>query len=461
MFFLIPVLMVLVLIIGVSAGIWLFTFHYKRNAGKTRSIKKSKSKDDALRDVNRRLAKNPKDAVALNFLGNYYFEAQDWANALLAYEKLAEIPPVNNEFDQVEVNVRAGSAAVKLNNLETAYKYLVIARALAPNNQEANFQLGNLEFQRGNYEKAAQMIQQSLSQNPEYAPALRTLGHALFRLKRIKEAMAYIRKAMEFAPSDKESLFTLAECYAESGQKDQALRIYSHLRPDEQWGAAACLASGLLHADSHQNEAAITDFEIGLKHENIKEDVEVALLYEMAAAYIRLKDISAAMSYLQQVKTLRESYRETNELIDSYKELSANRNLQLYSLGSSADFVALCRKIVMTYYPKARSKITKTAVSGNEWADITAEIDTPKWSNVVMFRFIRTQGTIGELVVRDFQSHLKENKADKGVCAGIGTYSDEARKFTEARLIDLIDREKLIPILNGLDVKLQTAAAPK
>jgi tetratricopeptide (TPR) repeat protein len=457
MFFLIPVLIVLVLIAGVSIAAWFFSTRYKR-APRGRGIKNTKSKEDAIRMANKRIAKNPKDAAALNFLGGIYFEAEDWANAHLIYEKLTEIPPVNNEFDQVEVNVRAGHAAMRLNNLEAAYKYLVVARSLAPANQEANYQLGNIEFQRGNYEKAAQLIQQALAQNPEYAPALRTLGHALFRLKRIKEAMNYIRKAIEFAPNDKESLFTLAECYAESGQKDQALRIYSHLRPDEQWGADACLASGLILADTHQNEAAIADFEIGLKHAEIKEEVKVALLYEIAAAYLRLKDISAAMTYLQQVKALRESYKETNDLIESYQELSANRNLQIYSLGSSADFVALCRKIVMTYYQKARAKITKTAVSANDWTDITAEIDTPKWSNIVMFRFIRTQGTIGELVVRDFQSHLKDSKADKGVCAGIGTYSDEARRFTEARLIDLVDREKLISILNGLDVKLQTAA---
>jgi tetratricopeptide (TPR) repeat protein len=457
MLFLIPVLIVMVLIVGVSAVVW-FASTQTNRGGFKRGIKKSKSKEDAIRIANKRIAKNPKDAGALNFLGSVYFESEDWANAHLIYEKLAEIPPTNNEFDQVEVNVRAGCAALHLNNLEAAYKYLVVAKALAPTNQEANYQLGNLEFQRGNYEKAAQMIQQALSQNPDHAPALRTLGHALFRLKRIKEAMGYIRKAIEFAPGDKESLFTLAECYAESGQKDQALRIYSHLRPDEHWGAQACLASGLIHADSHQDEAAIADFEIGLKHSEIKDDIKAALLYETAAAYLRLKDITTAMTYLQQVKILYESYRETNELIESYKELSANQNLQIYSLGSSADFVALCRKIVMTYYQKARAKITKTAISANDWADITAEVDTPKWSNIVMFRFIRTQGTIGELVVRDFQSHLKDSKADKGVCAGIGSYSDEARKFTEARLIDLVDREKLIAILNGLDIKLQTAA---
>jgi restriction endonuclease Mrr len=70
-----------------------------------------------------------------------------------------------------------------------------------------------------------------------------------------------------------------------------------------------------------------------------------------------------------------------------------------------------------------------------------------------MFRFIRTQGIIGELVVRDFHSHLKEVKAGKGICITVGSFNEEAKRYTEARLIDLIEKERLIAILNTVDAK--------
>ncbi|MDR2467531.1 MAG: tetratricopeptide repeat protein [Spirochaetaceae bacterium] len=455
------ILLVIVLVIAIAVIVAFLVVGYKRG-GTKRGIKKSKSKDEAIREANKRLAQNPRDAVALNYLADVYFDAEDWDKAYQTYEMLAEMPNVDGELDQIKINLRAAITATKLNNMEAAYKFLVVARAFDQNNAAVNFQMGALEFQRGNYEKAVQMLQQTISRTPEDPPALRTLGHALFRLRRPKEAMNYIRKAIDAAPDDKESLFTLAECYAEVGQKDQALRIYSHLRADEVWGAQACLASGLIQAGGHQDQAAIADFEIGLKHANIKEDIEVALNYELALTYLRTQDITTAMAYLQRVKTLRESYKDIDELIEQNRELSASKNLQVFSMGPSAEFIALCRKIVMTYFSKARVTITKTQMTGNDWTDITAEIDTPKWSNIVMFRFIRTQGMIGELVVRDFHSHLKEAKADKGICAGVGTYSDDAKRFTEARLIDLIDRERLLPILNTVDSKLlASAAAPK
>jgi restriction endonuclease Mrr len=78
-----------------------------------------------------------------------------------------------------------------------------------------------------------------------------------------------------------------------------------------------------------------------------------------------------------------------------------------------------------------------------------------------MFRFIRSQGAVGELIVRDFHSHLKEVKAGKGICISVGTFSDEAKRYTEARLIDLIEKEKLSAILNTVDARSARAASPK
>jgi restriction endonuclease Mrr len=132
-------------------------------------------------------------------------------------------------------------------------------------------------------------------------------------------------------------------------------------------------------------------------------------------------------------------------------------------MAPSGDFVALCRKIVMGYYKGAKVKISNISVHKNEWADILAEVDTSKWSDIIMFRFIRTQGSVGELIVRDFHSHLKEVKAGKGICVTVGSFGEEAKRYTEARLIDLIEKERLQAMLNTVDAKVavNTAVAKK
>ncbi|MDR1839129.1 MAG: tetratricopeptide repeat protein [Treponema sp.] len=410
----------------------------------------------AIKEANKRLAQNPNDTEALYIIANAYFDEESWDKAMKAYETLIEhISSTNTQSaDQFEIYLRYGISARKLNMTEQAYKGFSTARTYRQDNFEVNYELGALEFERNNYDKAVQLLQKARTLNPDSPAVLRYLGHALFRMKKPKEAMSFIRKAIDLAPDDKESLYTLGECYQEANQIEQALRIFNHLRADPVMGPNACLISGTIHLDTRQNEAAIQDFEIGLKHQNIKADVLVDLRYRLATTYIKTNEIGKAIPILKQIQSNNPSYRDVNVLLSKYIELNANRNLQIFLMAPSADFVALCRKIVITYFPKAKVKITNISVNKNEWADILAEIDTPKWQDLIMFRFIRTQGSIGELIVRDFHSHLKDVKAGKGVCATVGNFTEEAKRYTEARLIDLIEKDNLQAILNSVDAKV-------
>jgi tetratricopeptide (TPR) repeat protein len=425
--------------------------------------RRSRGRDALAREATKRLHQNPRDPEGLYTMADIYFQEESWDQALKTYEMLMELAaagqaPGINEF---EINLRYGLAALKLNLIDIAYKGFSTARSLRQDNFEVNYNLGYLEFQKKNYERAIHLLQQARIQDPDSTAVLRYLGHAFFRIKKPKEAMSFIRKAIDLAPDDKESLYTLAECYYEANQTDQALRIFSHLRADPVMGPSACLLSGTINADARQYEAAIRDFEIGLKHQNIKPEVLVDLRYRLATAYLKQNDIGKALPLLKLIQLENASYKDVPILIGRYQELNANKNLQIFLMAPSADFVALCRKIVMGYYPKAKVKIANISVNKSEWADILAEVDTPKWSDLIMFRFIRTQGAIGELIVRDFHSHLKEVKAGKGICITVGSFTEEAKRYTEARLIDLIEKDRLSAILNSVDAKAQPLAPPR
>ncbi|MFP3042389.1 tetratricopeptide repeat protein [Treponema primitia] len=448
----IPILaVVVVLILGVFLAITIMG--RSKGIGDDGSGKKSKGRDAILKDANKRLAQNPHDLQALTALGNLYYKEEAWDDAFKTYGILLEIAPGHQDANLFEINLHYGISALKKGLQNEAYKGLSAARVLKQDNFEVNFNLGVLEFQKKGYEKAIQLLQQARTQDPENPAALRYLGHSFFKLKKYREAMNFIRKAIEIAPDDKESLYTLAECYYDANQVDQALKIFSHLRPDPVMGPKACLFAGTINMNQHQEEKAILDFEIGLKHQSIKPDVLLELKYRLATLFLKRQEIGKALVHLKDIQSINASYKDVNLLIGKYQELNANKNLQIFLMAPSADFVALCRKVVMSFYNKAKTKITNIAVNKNEWADILADVDSPKWSDTVMFRFIRTPGSIGELILRDFHSHLKDAKAGKGICITVGNFSDEAKRFTEARLIDLIEKDRLSAILNNVDAK--------
>jgi tetratricopeptide (TPR) repeat protein len=454
--FLIPVLAPLVILI---AGVLLVVMIKGRSKGGAGGGGRSRGRDAIIKTATRRLAQNPHDSNALNALGDLYFREEDWERAYKNYGTLLESSGGREGIDEFEVNLRYAVSAQKLGFSDEAYKGFSAARLMKQDNFEVNYNLGVLEFQRKNYEKAIQILNQAKLQDPEHAPTLRTLGHSYFRLKKNKEAMTFIRMAIDLAPDDKESLYTLAECYYESNQIEQAQRIFAHLRGDPVMGAEACLISGTINAEARQYEKAIQDFSLGLKHENVKPDIRTDLRYRLAGCYLKQNDIAKALAYLREIQAETPNYKDVAPLIGRYQELNANKNLQIFLMAPSGDFVALCRKIVISYFQRAKVKITNIAVNKNEWADILAEVDTPKWSDVIMFRFIRTQGSIGELIVRDFHSHLKEVKAGKGICITVGNFTEEAKRYTEARLIDLIEKERLSAILNTVDAKVAQANA--
>ncbi len=447
-----------IVIIFLALVVLLGGFLLSRGQPSVRNKKKSKkfkAKDhtQVLKEANRRLAQNSKDPDALQALGEVYYSQQAWDKAYKIYETLLEVAAGNPELDEFDINRRYGLCALRLNRLEEAYKGLAVAHSVKQDDFETNFNLGYLEFQKRQYEKAAIYLRAATRDNPEHAMALRYLGHSMFKTKNYKEALGLLRRALDLQPDDKESLFAMGECYHEMGQMEQATRVFTHLRTDPVLGPSAALFAGTIHLNQRQFQKAIMDFEIGLRHQDIKIEVLVEIKYRLAAGYLKEQDIGKAVGILNEIQQIFPNYKDVPTQLSRYRELNSNQNLQVFLMAPASDFITLCRKITLSFFPKAKVKITDISVQKNDWADILAEVETSRWSDVVLFRMIRSTSTIGELVMRDFHARIKDLKAGKGYCITAGVFSDEAKKFVEARLIDLMEKEKLMGLLHTIDVR--------
>jgi tetratricopeptide (TPR) repeat protein len=451
MSFLLPIIITVLLVSTVAIVLLLITS--KRSGQKSAKKGKYQQKDrnTVLKEVNRKLASSPKDPEALAVLADIYYTDQVWDKACKTYESLVDVCGANPELDEFEVNFRYGMSALKLQKLDEAYKGFLIAHTLNEDNFDVNFNLGYLEFQRRNYEKAITLLKTASQKNPDHALAMRYYGHTLVRLKNYRDALTVLRRAVDLDPEDKESLFAIGETYFELGQVENALKVFSHLRADPQLGPNAALFSGTIHINQRQYAKAIMDLEIGLKHQGMKIETLVELKYRLAAAYLKQQEIARAVAILREVQSLYPNYKDVNQQVERYSELNANKNLQIYLIAQNSDFVTLCRKIVMTFFPQARVKITDITVVKNEYADILAEVETKKWQDQILFRFIRSTGSVGELTLRDLYAKIKEKKAGKGYCLTAGGFSEEAKRFVEARLIDLVEKDSLNKVLNSID----------
>jgi tetratricopeptide (TPR) repeat protein len=449
-----PTVMIIAVPVMGLIGFALLYRREKQEAGKKPKSRKPKDRNTIVRDANRRLAQNPKDAEALLALAELYYEEKQWDKARKTYQVLIDLCATNPDLDEFDINMKYALASLRAKQVDEAYKALVIARSMRQDVFDVNYNLGFLEFKRRNYEKAAALLQQARAEKPEHVQTQRYLGHALYKIRNHKDALALLRKVIDTAPDDKETLYVMGQCYFELTQHDQALKVFTHLRPDPELGPSSSLYAGTIHMNQHQYPKAIMDFEIGLRHEKIPKDVSRELRYRLASAYIKEQDVSRALTLLQQIYEEKPEYKDVRSLIRRYQELNSNKNLQTYLMATTSEFVTLCRGIAMNHFAHSKTKVVDITVEKNEYADLLVEVHTPKWEDLVLFRFVRTTGTVGELLLRDLYGRIKDMRAGRGFCMTAGTFTENAHAFVEARLIDLVEKDALMKTLHSVDVAL-------
>ena len=420
----------------------------RREANATSPGFSARDRDTAVREANRRLAQNPKDAGALSILADLYYNEEAWEKAMKTYTLLMNLCSTNPDLDEFTITLRYGLSAMKLKDFDEAYKGLVLARTFRSDLFEVEYNLGFLEYRRKNFERAVTLLNDAQSMQPEHLETQKYLGQSLYRVRKFPESIAVLRKVIDQRPDDKETLFVMGQSYLELGQSEQATRIFSHLRPDPVLGPQACLFAGTLRMNSRQYDQAQMDFEIGLRHAEIKPEIQLELKYRLASAYGKTQEVTRALPLLSDIYDVNPGYKDVASQINRMRELASNENLQTFLVSPVSDFVALCRKVVSSYFPQAKVKITDISVARNEYADILTDVETTTWQDIILFRFIRTTGQVGELLLRDFHSRLKDLKAGRGFCLTAGDFTEEAKKFVEARLIDLIEKEELLKLLN-------------
>jgi tetratricopeptide (TPR) repeat protein len=445
-----PTVTTVIALLAIAVVILLFVVVSLFRRRGARTEKKSSHKRDraaAIREANKALAQNPKDHEAMEVLAGAYFDSQDWEKAMKTYGMLIDLSATVPEIDQLTANLRYGIAALKTGHYKDAYKALVVARSIDPDVFELNFNLGYIEYRRKNFEKAVALLRAAHREKPEHLETQRYLAQSLYRIKKYNEALDMLRKVVDAQPDDKEALFVMAKAYYELGQLEQAVKVFSHLRADPTFGPRAALMSGSIQLKSRQYEKAQLDFELGLRHEEVPTDVLLELKYRLAVTCIQLQQVDKALTLLEEIARVNPDYKDVKQQIQRNRELSSNRNLQTYLIAPPSEFVALCRRLATGFFDHARVKITDVSVQRNEYADILTEVETSKWVDTILFRFIRTSGQVGELVLRDFHGRIKDLKAGRGFCVSAGEFTEAAQQFVEARLIDLVGKEQLMKIL--------------
>jgi len=168
------------------------------------------------------LAKAAPTSVQAQELEAEAFESQnDWDKAAAEYQRILSQDPKTPD-----IHYRLGRILLSKNpaDAEGAKKEFGAELKLDPNNASANFMLGEIARQAGQWNDAIDHFSAALKLDQGFAEAYLALGISLNSSGKFSDAVAPLGSYVKMVPEDPAGHYQLATAYARSGHKPEAER---------------------------------------------------------------------------------------------------------------------------------------------------------------------------------------------------------------------------------------------
>jgi Flp pilus assembly protein TadD len=124
-------------------------------------------------------------------------------------------PKVRKELDQ-------GKNAMAEKRFDDANSHLQKALRLAPTSSEVNYYSGLLDYYTGNFQASRDLLQTSVSLDPENGPAFLALGELYYRLKDYPDAVKVLEQALTLEPQSWRAEAVLGSSYFRQDDYEKA-----------------------------------------------------------------------------------------------------------------------------------------------------------------------------------------------------------------------------------------------
>lgn len=230
-------------------------FHNPSNPEKVYELAKSCLRDGKL-DLAEKIYKDlaahaPKAARPLVGLSRIEMKRSQPEKAL---QYLVEAEHKNKSFvhlfaDRAEIYAAGGDFDAAITAFKTAIE-------LSPLNAIRYKSAADLLFKAKRYQEASDLLEIAIAQKLEFPDLYHYLSQAKFALKDFKAASKYVRNALGADPENVTYLNQLGICLKETGQMDDATKVYNQIiKLDPANISALYNKSVLLHAKGERDEA--------------------------------------------------------------------------------------------------------------------------------------------------------------------------------------------------------------
>jgi tetratricopeptide (TPR) repeat protein len=243
--------------------------------------------DDAIRTYQGAIAEKPKEPAAILALGQLEADRGDKAGARAHFEQA--LPLQKNPADVEQTTRTLLTLALDLSDYEGARRYHEALVKAGGGSLFVKAELGRELLARALYERAEvefqEVVKAAAGDNRALAPALRDLGQAQAKQKKMAEAMATLKRALGVAGSAagvrSEILVIMTDAYRAEGKLAELIALLEAERPGDFQRLAMM---GSLYEETGDVDKAIATYRKALSTDGKQIEVRVKLVHLLQTA---------------------------------------------------------------------------------------------------------------------------------------------------------------------------------
>jgi tetratricopeptide (TPR) repeat protein len=387
--------------------------------------------------------RSPNDKTLNWYIGLCHENMGNPELALVEYNKVALstafLPPLN----EAEIHERIAMINLRLGNLEKSAHEFRIVTALEPNHVNALYQLGIIERDSGEPQKAITTLSRVVRVNDSFVQAHLELGKLNYNLNYLERAKKSLKRALQLDQSLGEARYYYALTLEKMRNLKDAIEEFHGVIKHSDYAFDAYAHLGHIYMEMSNTVQAFENFEKALETGSKDSQHLLEMKYDYANYLVTGGELNRALTLWKEVHTESPDFKDAAEKIEIYGEVGRSENLTRLMTSSKQDFLAaglsLCKQL--------RIRAEKHKFGKENFVEFVGGMRQGRDDVAVVVHFARWTSQVGEIPVRELLERMTEENAAKGYFITTSLFSAKAMKHAKVRPINLFDRHKLEELL--------------
>ena len=417
--------------------------HEKKYDRALKSFKAEKYKE-ALELFQELLGKETTNKLYSWYIGQCYEYLENYELAIVEYNKVALSTKFPHPLNEAEIHEKLATVNLKIGNIKKAYQEFQIVVSLSPTNSEAFYYLGILTKNNGELQKSIEYFEKAFRASDNFPEAYLEYGKLNYQLKHIDKAKRSLMRAIEQNPDLPEAHYYYALILEKDRIYQKSIKEFRHALEDEKLRFDIYVHLGNIYTVLSEKAEGFNFFEKALAMTDIKGEGLIEAKYQYADHLVQAGDLNKAMMLWNEIKSARPQYKDIENKLQIYGEISKSENLTRFITALKHDFLStgaeLCKLLkvkVERYNFKRDDFLEFIGISRSKGTDFACILHLVRWTN-----------TVGEIPVRELLDRMVEEGAAKGIFVTASSFSEKAQDLAKIRPLLLLERDRLETMLS-------------